>query len=518
MQFVTSEMQVERAETAFRLLASSDLGTCGHRELDALAGALQRIRGFVAAFDVQLSRRRDELTSAFLGQPTGGATDELAGSATTEGTGEHGGADAEGPSSETHPSTHDGSPLDLSEFEGERDRRPGRAAQQDRARAEVCSLLPTFERALAAGHIDTAHVDAVASAWSDLDSEGRARLARHGAVLLDAARSETPERFRRRCRDLARQIAHDHGVRVAERQRASQRSRRWIDQRTGMGHLHVELDPENTARVWTALDEHLAGVLSRDDTAGIPPQRLEVDALVELVTASARLDPRAPDMIVVVDLATLESGVFGPHSIAETSDGQPLPPAAVRRLACEANLLPVVLGGDGVPVDVGRSRRLATREQRRALAAMYATCGMPGCEVRFERCRIHHLDPWVPVGVTDLENLLPVCSRHHHDVHEGGWTLTMTPDRVITLVAPDGTLVYQGDTRDRPPVGRPSAISEHHHSPTTEPTDAHDEDRIEAAVIAARQRAAGLGRRRCRLRDERVSTGHHEPALPRRGP
>ncbi|MET0461225.1 MAG: HNH endonuclease signature motif containing protein, partial [Ilumatobacteraceae bacterium] len=106
--------------------------------------------------------------------------------------------------------------------------------------------------------------------------------------------------------------------------------------------------------------------------------------------------------------------------------------------------------------------RLATSEQRQALRAMYTTCGHPHCEVRFGACRIHHVDWWDHLGPTDLQNLLPLCDTHHHLVHEGGWRLTLKPDRTITLRRPDGTLAYEGDTTDRIPT-RPSEseIPEH---------------------------------------------------------
>jgi hypothetical protein len=66
--------------------------------------------------------------------------------------------------------------------------------------------------------------------------------------------------------------------------------------------------------------------------------------------------------------------------------------------------------------------------------------------VRFEDCRIHHVTWWEHLGSTDLDNLLPMCERHHHHVHEGGWTLTLKPDRTITLRRPDGTLHHEGPT------------------------------------------------------------------------
>ena len=115
------------------------------------------------------------------------------------------------------------------------------------------------------------------------------------------------------------------------------------------------------------------------------------------------------------------------------------------------DIIPIVLGGDGVPVDIGRARRLATRTPRRALRALYATCGHPGCQVRFDACRIHHVQWWDHLGPTNLDNLIPLCERHHHLVHDGHWHLTLKPDRTITLRRPDDTLSYEGPTTTRTP-------------------------------------------------------------------
>jgi hypothetical protein len=427
--------EVDRVGAAVRLLASADLATCGHRELDVLAGAVQAVRGFASSFEVRLARRRDEVIAAALA-PAATAPD----------------ATPLAPADPSpRPSTVDGSPLELGGFTDGRDRRPGRECERDRHRAVVCAVVPMFEAALAEGRIDVAHVDAVASAWATLTADEREAFVGHGELLVGYAAVETPERFARRVRDLVRRLTRDAGQRLADRQRAARQIRRWIDTHTGMGHLHAELDPETTAAVWAALDGHLATLKARDPNTEVPLGRLEVDAFVELVTTSRALDPRSPEVCVHIDWATLQTGVFGAGSVCETSDGHPLTPEAVRRLACDANIIPIVLGGDGVPLDVGRTRRLATRDQRRALAAMYTTCAMPGCTVRFERCRIHHLDPWLPTGPTNLANLVPVCDRHHHLIHEGGWHLTMTPDRVITLRDPGGTIHHHGDTRDRTP-------------------------------------------------------------------
>jgi predicted restriction endonuclease len=80
---------------------------------------------------------------------------------------------------------------------------------------------------------------------------------------------------------------------------------------------------------------------------------------------------------------------------------------------------------------------------------MYRTCGFPGCEVRFGDCEIHHVIEWIKQrGPTDLDNLLPLCSRHHHLVHEGRWSLTLDADRVVTVRRPDGTTSTHDTTVD----------------------------------------------------------------------
>ena len=74
---------------------------------------------------------------------------------------------------------------------------------------------------------------------------------------------------------------------------------------------------------------------------------------------------------------------------------------------------------------------------------MHRTCAHPDCTVGFSACRIHHVRWWWEHwGPTDIDNLIPLCERHHHEVHEGGWGLSMTPDRVATWTRPDGTVFW----------------------------------------------------------------------------
>ena len=95
---------------------------------------------------------------------------------------------------------------------------------------------------------------------------------------------------------------------------------------------------------------------------------------------------------------------------------------------------------------------MATREQRLALRGMYRTCAYPGCSVRFADCEIHHAPDWHHGGRADLHSLLPLCDQHHHLVHEGGWLLSLQPDRTITIRRPDGTHHFTGSTVNTAPT------------------------------------------------------------------
>lgn len=105
--------------------------------------------------------------------------------------------------------------------------------------------------------------------------------------------------------------------------------------------------------------------------------------------------------------------------------------------ALTEGIISVVLNGTDVPLDIGRTQRLASAGQRRALEAAHTTCAMPDCEGSFHHCQIHHIEYWENGGATDLNNTVPLCSRHHHAAHEGGWTLQLDPkSRILTATAP----------------------------------------------------------------------------------
>jgi hypothetical protein len=89
-----------------------------------------------------------------------------------------------------------------------------------------------------------------------------------------------------------------------------------------------------------------------------------------------------------------------------------------RRIACNAGLLPAVLGGASVPVDLGRERRLFSESQRTALAAVHDECAAEGCDRPYAWCELHHANPWSSGGRTDLRDAIPLCGWHHRHLHD----------------------------------------------------------------------------------------------------
>ena len=204
------------------------------------------------------------------------------------------------------------------------------------------------------------------------------------------------------------------------------------DRHSGMTRISGMLDPESAAMTRTLLGE-IEQKFLRDDqkAAAEDPDFVKrstgqrtADGLIEIcrlarAERSAATSNPEPTVIVSIPLSDLISGLgdgtaFGGGSVsAETA----------RRLACEGGLIPAVLGAEGQILDLGRRTRLATPSQRLALQARYGGCAVPSCDAVFEWCHMHHIDHWERGGATALSNLIPVCTRHHGQIHDGRLTI-----------------------------------------------------------------------------------------------
>jgi hypothetical protein len=102
----------------------------------------------------------------------------------------------------------------------------------------------------------------------------------------------------------------------------------------------------------------------------------------------------------------------------------------VRRLACDAEIIPAVLGTPSEILDLGRATRLFTPTQTRALTLRDRHCTFPRCDIPAFWCDAHHITHWSDGGPTNLDNAALLCGRHHTIVHRDRLTAAVTPNGV----------------------------------------------------------------------------------------
>lgn len=350
-----------------------------------------------------------------------------------------------------------------------------REAQERTESARGIHRLPCAAVALESGEITLAHFVALARLAEHVDDlaqreraaggDGgrmRAALEQEEESLVSLAVAMTPERFNRHLHEWRRRHQEDHAAAEDERLRAESYIKRWT-RSDGLRGTTIGLDPERDLELQRAIDVVVEEMWRAESlanaTGDLPPMVLDdrnrrVEAFMQLIRRGIAAGPgpaarAGTGVMVLIDWQTMVSGLHE-ASVCDLSDGTPIPPAAARRLACEAGIIPVVLGGDGRPLDVGRASRLATPAQRVALRAMYRECAAQGCDRPFDWCELHHLHPWEHGGRTDLDNLVPLCSRHHHQVHAKSWRVVRDggAGRVTLVPVVDR---WHSEDRQRPP-------------------------------------------------------------------
>ena len=347
--------------------------------------------------------------------------------------------------------------------------------------ADVLAAAPGLVEALATGAITTGHVDAIVR---DLPVGHRLAAVADPAVLA-AAVSEGVDGFKAGMRGWqAHQDGDLDGSRLAARQRVRRRLS-WATTGEGMVRFSGELTPEVGAVVTGAIQAESERLWRHEDDRAPDPAdpavgrsvvQRNADALERIcrrANSGGAAGPGRVDLQVVVDYQVLASGVgsqvTGTDCTAggaagqpapltrercQTSDGMPLPVAVVRRLACDAGVIPVVMGGASQVLDLGRRTRTVSTSQRNALIVRDGGCVFPGCDKPPSWCDAHHVIHWLKHGPSDLWNLVLLCSAHHHAVHEGGWGLAHRNRHCRT----DGELVFTDPTGRRlapePPAAR----------------------------------------------------------------
>jgi len=283
--------------------------------------------------------------------------------------------------------------------------------------------LAATQNALEAGQIGIEHALEIARATDDLG------LAAEGE-LLAVAREKDPAELRQTATAIRHRVDPD-GMAATAMEQHRKRRLRLYNLPDGMVGVDGALPPDGGTALRIALDS-IVGVPPKGDDR-TQPQR-HADALLQLCRRqldSGTLPSRAgrkPHLTVVMQAGTGAARLegYGPIS-AQTAE----------RLMCEGSVSLLTLDKKGAALDLGRSRRLASEPQRRALGAIYKTCAAPGCNWDVRSCQPHHLDEWVKGGSTRVDRMVPLCSVTHHPlVHEGGWKVVEKADGTIDLKPP----------------------------------------------------------------------------------
>ncbi len=299
--------------------------------------------------------------------------------------------------------------------------------------------LPKAKGAFTDGDITGDAAAAIVKATGDERLTGRPEVEDQ---LVDAARRGGPDLVRKTARKLrAATPDHDQAAKeAADRHRDRYAKVRVADD--GSVDIDAHLDPVNGEHFLTAWRPLLRDMHTNSSQLEIRTREQRgADALGELARRAVAGDGlpeaagRPARVIVTTDLETLR-GDAGHDADARLAHTGPICAETARRIACDANVVPVVLNGKSVPVDLGRTTRTPTVGQRDCLIVRDRACR--GCGAPAHICVPHHTVHWADGGPTDLDSLVLLCFHCHQLVHEGGWDVRWNEDNTVTFTSPDG--------------------------------------------------------------------------------
>ncbi|PUA80429.1 HNH endonuclease signature motif containing protein [Nocardioides currus] len=287
--------------------------------------------------------------------------------------------------------------------------------------------------ALSDGRASTVQAMVIAHALDDLPADvDESVVTEAERVLVEHAATYAPRELRllgRRILDVvAPEVGEEHERKALEDEERHARARTSVTttcHHDGTTTVRARIPDAAADRLLTYLHawtnpRRADGTHGRTDATTEQPYAMRLGhafcALLEHLDP-ARLPLHGGTATTVMITIPLESMLTGLGIATTGADGR-LTAGEVRRLACTANVVPLVLGGHSEVLDAGRAKRLFTAGQRRALSARDQRCRADGCDIPADWCEAHHLRPWSRGGRTDLSNAILFCSHHHHRAHD----------------------------------------------------------------------------------------------------
>ncbi|GAB2971805.1 HNH endonuclease signature motif containing protein [Nocardioides montaniterrae] len=291
---------------------------------------------------------------------------------------------------------------------------------------EKCSQVAASMRA---GAVNRAQAQVIVTALEklppEIDQVTRRRAEKH---LVELAGQFGPRELRtlgdRILSVVAPEIADEADAKALEREERSARVKTSIRfKRLGDGITRIvgQVPDAVAARLETYLDAFSSPRVSTGER--LPRSRRLGEAFCALLE---HLDPKklpdhggdATTAMVTISLDDLRRDLATAGVIGSLDGDLRITADEARRLACTAKIIPVVLGGKGEVLDLGRAQRLFNASQRKALRLRDKQCRAEGCSIPATWCEAHHSHPWSAGGKTDLKDGVLLCSHHHQVAHD----------------------------------------------------------------------------------------------------
>ncbi|MFD9892734.1 DUF222 domain-containing protein [Amycolatopsis sp. NPDC059027] len=314
-------------------------------------------------------------------------------------------------------------------------------ASHDLTSGEQPPAAPATAQAAAEGAVGAAQIDEILRVLDKLPKtvpvEQRDQAEK---ILAELARAAGPREIRAAGRRLLAQLDPDGQEPKTRHPKPFQPEFSITPHRDGGHQIKARVDDETSARLQAMLDplakpRPATEEAGRDTRTQWERRGCAFSELVRMWDEHPDLPTQAGEathIVVTVGLKELRTGI-GQATLDLIGE---ITAAEARRLACDAKIIPMVLGSHGEPLDVGRAQRLATPAIRRALNRRDGGCAFPGCDAPAYRCTAHHVAFWAHHGETKVDNLVLLCSIHHRLIHHSEWEVRITTDGLPEFIPP----------------------------------------------------------------------------------
>ncbi|GLZ31767.1 HNH endonuclease [Lentzea sp. NBRC 105346] len=302
-------------------------------------------------------------------------------------------------------------------------------AQVGPSGAEISPELPATAEAMAEGRLTEEHVAAVAEVMKDLPEDASAeQTAEVERLVVDFGRDYEPRITRKLGKRLVYGMFQNDEEPVDKEPEPPVNKVVLRDER-GRLRFWGDVDPVIGAMFRAALDPlakpHPTGPEGPDPRGLVERQGDAFAELINLVLRAGRLPEHGGETVTMAVTVSYDDLVNKTRR-AVLDNQQHIPAEDVRKLACDAGIIPIVLGGESQPLNIGRKTRALNAGIRRAIVARDHGCAFPGCDRPPRHCEGHHVRHWADGGETSSDNCVLLCRRHHDLIHHSDWEVKIT--------------------------------------------------------------------------------------------